>query len=863
MRWDQIRARIPGIGAMILATAEIGVAGARTIDVPAEHASIQDAIGAAVAGDTVLVQPGSYAETIDLIGKAIVLTGTDPGDWAVVAATVVDASAVGGSVLTLATGEGSATAVRGFLLRGGTGTEWELPALGRAGGGIYCEGTQARIERCIVRGNSAEGGREHGRGAGMYCTGGAAPAIQECVVDSNLSTGDSGGIFCTASAPTISDCTISDNLCVDSGCGLYCRQGAAPTIEGCVISGNYAHDSGAGIYCKELSTPTIRDCTISNNEAVESGGGIKCKTGAAPWILECVISGNRSTGAGAESGGGGLYCIEAAPVVSGCTISGNEAVDYGGGVACIEASAPAFDDCALSGNTVSRLHGGGLFAHRSSATLRRCVIEGNNAGGSGGGFAFHNGAVARLTNCVVAGNSAADGGGLDVDDADFDALNCTIAGNDASGSGGGVRFDSRWRRGVQTLRSSVVWGNLPDEIEAGNGSPVVEYCDIGGGWIGAGNIDADPLFRDAAAGDYRLAAIACGGASDSPSIDASDPRHGDTVRDCSTGLGAARADQGAYGGPGVRGGCGLDAFLSGAPATILLGDTLTLDNRLGNLCTAARSFDRVQLRADGPASLERTLYAGPGQSVAPGSELSGLFTLPIPLGAPLGTYTLTLYAELESIRLCADVARMTIARPLRVPAEHASIAAAISAASSGDVIIVAPGTYAESGLDFGGKSLTLRSVAPNDSAAVATTVIDGGGAGPVIRFAGSEGRDALVSGLTIRNGAANRGGAVQCSNASPTLAHCVMTGNSATGAGGAIHAGGGAPRIEQCTLSGNGALTGAAIAGEGASFEIVTSRLSANAATGDGGALSIEQGGETALLGCLLDASTAAGLGGA
>ena len=32
----------------------------------------------------------------------------------------------------------------------------------------------------------------------------------------------------------------------------------------------------------------------------------------------------------------------------------------------------------------------------------------------------------------------------------------------------------------------------------------MSYSDIEGGWTGTGNLDADPLFVDAANGDYRL-----------------------------------------------------------------------------------------------------------------------------------------------------------------------------------------------------------------------------------------------------------------------------------------------------------------------------------------------------------------------
>jgi predicted outer membrane repeat protein len=46
----------------------------------------------------------------------------------------------------------------------------------------------------------------------------------------------------------------------------------------------------------------------------------------------------------------------------------------------------------------------------------------------------------------------------------------------------------------------------------------------------------------------------------------------------------------------------------------------------------------------------------------------------------------------------------------RVPAQYASISAAIAASYDGDVVEVGPGTYAE-GLNFGGREITVRSTA--------------------------------------------------------------------------------------------------------------------------------------------------------
>lgn len=61
-----------------------GISAGETIYVPDDYASIQEAIDAASAGDIVLVRPGTYYENIDLLGKAITVSGELGSDQTVI-----------------------------------------------------------------------------------------------------------------------------------------------------------------------------------------------------------------------------------------------------------------------------------------------------------------------------------------------------------------------------------------------------------------------------------------------------------------------------------------------------------------------------------------------------------------------------------------------------------------------------------------------------------------------------------------------------------------------------------------------------------------------------------------------------------
>jgi parallel beta-helix repeat protein len=116
---------------------------------------------------------------------------------------------------------------------------------------------------------------------------------------------------------------------------------------------------------------------------------------------------------------------------------------------------------------------------------------------------------------------------------------------------------------------------------------------------------------------------------------------------------------------------------------------------------------------------------------------------------------------------------------------------AINEASHGDHVDVGEGIYIEN-ISFNGKNLKLSSTDPNDPNVVAATVIDGDN--HAVTFAGGEEASCVLAGFTIIDANA----AVYCSDASPTIADCIITGN--TGAGIEVQHGGN-PAIINCEIT--------------------------------------------------------------
>ncbi len=465
------------------------------------YCAIQVAIDASANGDSIEVSPGTYFETIDLLGKAITLRSANGS-----ATTTIDATGIpNASVVRCVSGETAATVLDGFTITGGTG---DISLFGfPAGGGMLVDGSSPTVTNCNFVENIVPGGA----GGGMYNSGGSSPTITNCIFIGN-STSIGGGMYNHTSSPTISNCSFNDNLAINRLGGGMRNYKSNPTITNCTFSRNSAVDGG-GIANLESTTiisgskflensasflgggmndydsnVTITDCEFSRNSA-PLGGGMNNDSSVLE-ISNCTFRGNTA------DFGGGMFASLSSVTVANCNFTTNFSSIIGGGM-CNEYCSPTVIDSRFYWNTSSS--GGGMFNHEASPTVINCTFNSNMANSRGGGIYNQVSGKPTITNCTFYLNSGRFGGG-------------------------GIYND----RVGPIVTNCILWNNSPNELANNNSVPTIAYSLIEGsggstawnsrlGTNGGGNIDADPLFVDPLGDDDDLRLM-----PGSPAIDAGD-----------------------------------------------------------------------------------------------------------------------------------------------------------------------------------------------------------------------------------------------------------------------------------------------------------------------------------------------------
>lgn len=252
---------------------------ATVINVPGDSLfTIQAGMDSASSSDTVLVQPGTYVESINYHGKAITVGSLflTTGDTSYILSTIIDGNSAG-SVVTFNSSEDSSSILNGFTVQNGAAS---------FGGGINCMVSDPKIKNLIIKNNTA-----YVNGGGINCTSGN-PIIKNVNIANNTAYLDGGGIYIEYSQTSLENMTIENNS-ADNGGGIYLNYvHIGINIKNTNILNNYSNFNGGAIYAEHANI-LLERVIIADNTAGNEGGGIYCDDAVIPLnIVNCTLYGN-------------------------------------------------------------------------------------------------------------------------------------------------------------------------------------------------------------------------------------------------------------------------------------------------------------------------------------------------------------------------------------------------------------------------------------------------------------------------------------------------------------------------------------------------------------------------------------------
>ncbi|MHB9032681.1 MAG: PKD domain-containing protein [Anaerolineae bacterium] len=308
------------------------------------------------------------------------------------------------------------------------------------------------------------------------------------------------GFYITGGAAMGSGCP------ADNGCGggilVYSADNymfAGPVIRNVYISGNKALVSGGGMAVWNGTSMLMSNVTLTGNRADKGGGLGLLRYGWVTIEGASVLSNSASYGAGIYDTDRGRL------ILSNATVSENTATMKGGGLYTffdtIDGGVPATEltDVVFSSNVANSggtSQGGGI-AHIGGGplTMTRVSFQDNMAGLDGGGICISNTtrgtSIVSMTNMTFTGNyTGGRGGGLFMDSGTLTVTNASFAGNWTSGvnnygGGAGINNGSAVFSHTDFISNSSYFGgglrNVSGAVKVNNANIISNTANFGGG----------------------------------------------------------------------------------------------------------------------------------------------------------------------------------------------------------------------------------------------------------------------------------------------------------------------------------------------------------------------------------------------
>ncbi len=188
------------------------------------------------------------------------------------------------------------------------------------GGGVYCIGSNVRMEHSVVR--LCDGGF----GKAVYIEDQSHVVMRHCEISDNGTQGGCGAIRVELSSLVLDSCGVVRSRGMD-GAGL-CLHNAQVTLQNCVFEDNAAAIWGGAVYASGASIISATGCVFLENSSLQ-GGAIDLVGQTTLAADHCLFIGNRAMHDQYDGEAGAIYGSGSEASIMNCTFVGNMGQAYG------------------------------------------------------------------------------------------------------------------------------------------------------------------------------------------------------------------------------------------------------------------------------------------------------------------------------------------------------------------------------------------------------------------------------------------------------------------------------------------------------------------------------------------------------